>query len=153
MRYIQSLLAMTGIIASAASTTSFPSNFTLISTLDNTALTTDGWGIYDSAAETTTTLALSPYTGGTLSWGSKHQALTVVADETSIAWIIQIGSEPVAIDTVTGWELSDDGYLTLNGEQLWAFNESAPAPRRLYWVGAGEREGLVSTQLLVQSVV
>lgn len=44
---------MCGIIASAASTTtSFPANFTLLSTLDNSVLTTDGWGIYDSTLET-----------------------------------------------------------------------------------------------------
>ncbi|OOF95038.1 hypothetical protein ASPCADRAFT_208649 [Aspergillus carbonarius ITEM 5010] len=151
MKYLQSLLAVSGIIASAASASSFPANFTLISTLDNSALTTDGWGIYDGT--TGTTLTLTPWTGGTISYGPYHQALAVIADGTSVAWIIQLLAEPLAIDTVTGWEISDDGFLTLNGEQLWAFNQSAAEPRRLYWVGGGDEEGLVSTQLLVQSVV
>ncbi|PYI04715.1 hypothetical protein BO78DRAFT_431056 [Aspergillus sclerotiicarbonarius CBS 121057] len=152
MKYLQSLLAISGIIASVASTTtSFPANFTLISTLDNSALTTDGWGIYDST--TGTTLTLSPYTDGSIGYGPYGQALAVIADATSVAWIIQLGAEPEAIDTVTGWGVSDDGYLTLNGEQQWAFNESAAEPRRLYWVGEEDGEGLVSTQLSVQSVV
>lgn len=41
----------------------------------------------------------------------------------------------------------------LNGEQLWAFNESAAELRRLYSVGEGNKQGLVSTQLFVQSAV
>ncbi|OJJ68370.1 hypothetical protein ASPBRDRAFT_210236 [Aspergillus brasiliensis CBS 101740] len=151
MRYSKSLLAISGTIASVASAnTSFPANFTLTSTLDNSILTTDGWGIYDSPTETI--LTLSPYTSGTLGYGKYRQALTVLADQTEIAWIIQLGSEPQADDTVTGWGLSDDGFLMLNGEQLWAFNESAVEPRRLYWAGDGLEQGLVSTQLLVQSV-
>ncbi|GLA32389.1 hypothetical protein AnigIFM63326_011533 [Aspergillus niger] len=152
MRYSQPLLAISGIIASAASTTtSFPANFTLISTLDNSVLTTDGWGIYDST--TGTTLTLSPYRDGTIGYGPYGQALAVLADQTSVAWIIQLQAEPEADDTVTGWEVSDDGFLVLNGEQLWAFNESAAEPRRLYWVGDGNEQGLVSTQLFVQSAV
>ncbi|KAI2870391.1 hypothetical protein CBS11852_11106 [Aspergillus niger] len=152
MRYSQSLLAISGIIASAASTTtSFPANFTLISTLDNSVLTTDGWGIYDST--TGTILTLSPYRDGTIGYGPYGQALAVLADETSVAWIIQLQAEPEADDTLTGWGVSDDGFLMLNGEQLWAFNESAAEPRRLYWVGDGNEQGLVSTQLFVQSAV
>ncbi|KAJ6121227.1 hypothetical protein N7523_005507 [Penicillium sp. IBT 18751x] len=152
MRYSQSLLVMSCIIASAASiTTSFPANFTLISTLDNSVLTTDGWGIYDST--TGTILTLSPYRDGTIGYGPYGQALAVLADETSVAWIIQPQAEPEAVDTVTGWGVSDDGFLMLNGEQLWAFNESAAEPRRLYWVGEGNEQGLVSTQLFVQSAV
>lgn len=152
MRYSQPLLAISGIIASAASTTtSFPANFTLISTLDNSVLTTDGWGIYDST--TGTTLTLSPYRDGTIGYGPYGQALAVLADQTSVAWIIQLQAEPEADDTVTGWGVSDDGFLVLNGEQLWAFNESAAEPRRLYWVGDGNEQGLVSTQLFVQSAV
>ncbi|PYH40209.1 uncharacterized protein BP01DRAFT_351790 [Aspergillus saccharolyticus JOP 1030-1] len=150
MRYSKSLLAISGIIASVTSAnTSFPANFTLTSTLDNSILTTDGWGIYDSTTETL--LTLSPYTGGTLGYGRYHQALAVLAGETEVAWIIQLDAEPEAIDTITGWGLSDDGFLMLNGEQLWAFNESAVEPRRLYWAGDGYQQGLVATQLLVQS--
>ncbi|RAH53328.1 hypothetical protein BO85DRAFT_471931 [Aspergillus piperis CBS 112811] len=152
MRFNQPLLAMCGIITLAASaTTSFPANFTLLSTLDNSVLTTDGWGIYDSALETI--LTLSPYKGGTIGYGPYGQALAVLADETSVAWIIQLQAEPEAIDTVTGWGVSDDGFLMLNGEQLWAFNESSAEPRRLYWAGKGNEQGMVSTQLLVQSVM
>ncbi|PYH87652.1 hypothetical protein BO71DRAFT_404496 [Aspergillus ellipticus CBS 707.79] len=142
---------MSGIIASAVSTTtSFPANFTLISTLDNSALTTDGWGIYDT---TETILTLSPSSDGTVRYKATDEALSVLADDTSVAWILQAGAEPEAIDTLTGWGISDDGYFTLNGEQLWAFNESAAEPRRLYWAGDGLAQGLVSTQLLVQSAV
>ncbi|PWY92575.1 hypothetical protein BO70DRAFT_357703 [Aspergillus heteromorphus CBS 117.55] len=152
MRYSQSLLALSGIIASAVSTTtSFPANFTLISTLDNSALTTDGWGIYDGT--TGTLFTLSPHADGTISYSANGQAMTVVADATSFAWIIQALAEPEAYETVTGWGISDDGFLMLNGEQLWAFNESAPEPRRLYWAGDGMGQGLVSTQLFVQSAV
>ncbi|PYH63396.1 uncharacterized protein BO88DRAFT_399330 [Aspergillus vadensis CBS 113365] len=152
MRYSQTLLAMSGIIASAASTTtSFPANFTLSSTLDNSILTTDGWGIYDGTMGTT--LMLSPYEDGTIGYGPYGQALAVLADQTSFAWIIQLQSEPEAVDTITGWGVSDDGFLMLNGEQLWAFNESAAEPRRLYWAGEGNEQGMVGTQLLVQSVV
>lgn len=180
MRYSQPLLAISGIIASAASTTtSFPANFTLISTLDNSVLTTDGWGIYDSTTGTTLTCKVllvhptptsnplctsinrflklvnivSPYRDGTIGYGPYGQALAVLADQTSVAWIIQLQAEPEADDTVTGWGVSDDGFLVLNGEQLWAFNESAAEPRRLYWVGDGNEQGLVSTQLFVQSAV
>ncbi|GAD91683.1 hypothetical protein ANI_1_1280104 [Paecilomyces variotii No. 5] len=143
---------MSGIIASAASTTtSFPANFTLISTLDNSVLTTDGWGIFDST--TGTILTLSPYKDDTVGYGPYGQALAVLADQTSVAWIIQPQAEPVADATVTGWGVSDDGFFMLNGEQLWAFNESAAEPRRLYWVGDGNEQGLVSTQLFVQSAV